>query len=132
TAAVPGSRQDLHRRFDRLRQAAEGQAPAEETGAELARLTKELADAAGRLPPRPTAEDLKPLQQTHREFQRQLAALAAPEYVSLVSDVRRAVEDVGVALRPGEPVIELRRSAKRAADAAAVLADRLRGDENDS
>lgn len=131
TADVPVSQQELHRRLDRLRQAADGQAPADDTAAESARLARQLDDAANRLPPRPSADELKPLQQTHRELQRQLAALTAPEYGASVSEVRRSVDDLGTALRLGEPVIDLRRAAKRTADAAAVLADRLGGNETD-
>ena len=131
TTDVPVSQQDLHRRLDRLRQAADGQTTPDETGFELAQLTKALTDAASRLPPRPTADDLKPLQQTQREIQRLATGLVAPEYAHHLSEVRRAVEEAGAALRPGEPVIELRRSARRAAEAAATLADRLGAAETD-
>jgi hypothetical protein len=128
---IPLSQQEVRRQLDRLRQALDGAPPPDELADELARLQRDVAEAAAALPPRPTAEQLNQLQNLQREVSRRLAGLPAPEAAGQLADAKDAVRATEDEIRKGDRPDELRKKAQAAADTLGRLANQLAGVESD-
>jgi hypothetical protein len=125
------SQQEVRRRLNRLRQALDGVVPPDEQVDELARLQRDVADAAAGLPAWPTADQLKPVQQLQREVMRRLGGLTAAEVAASLAESKEAVRAADEEARKADRPDELRKKTREAADTLARLASRLAGTESD-
>lgn len=128
---VPISQQEVRRQLDRLRQALDGIPLPDEQADELARLQRDVAEAAARLPAQPTADQLRPVQQLQREVGRRLGGLNAPEAAGSLAEAKESVRVADEEARKAVCPDELRKKAREAANTLARLADRLAGAESD-
>lgn len=128
---IPASQADAKRRMDRLRDALNGDTPADDKAAELARMQQQLTDELNKLE-KPKPDDLQRLQRRQKEINREMAKLNAPEAAGEKNDARDAGQGAEAALQKNEPEVdELRKKSKAAADAAKKLADKLQGESDE-
>jgi AraC-like DNA-binding protein len=129
---IPASQKDLGRQLDRLKQAIDGQTPADELADILARKQRELATEFAKAGGAPLPQDLEKLQRLQREINKELSSLSAPEAPGLANEAKDASLDVEDALRNPNDVDELKKKTKDAADALDRLADRMGGAESEA
>lgn len=128
---IPASQADAKRRMDRLRDALNGETPADEKAAELARMQQHLTDDLTKLE-KPNADELQRLQRRQKEINREMAKLAAPDAAGEKTDARDAGQAAEAALQKNEPdADELRKKSKAVADAARKLADKMAGESDE-
>jgi hypothetical protein len=119
------------RELDRLRQAADGLSPADDTADDLARRQRATADAVAALGDQSDPQQLELLATAQKDVWKQLAALIVPETPCLFHDAREAVRAAEAGFRDGSKPGELRERTRAAADVLTRLADRLNGREAD-
>lgn len=127
---IPASQADAKRRMDRLRDALNGDTPADDKASELARLQRQLTDELTKLE-KPNTDELQRLQRRQKEINKAMADLKAPEAGGEKADARAAGQDAEAELQKKEPdVDELKKKSKAAADATQKLADKLNGESD--
>ena len=124
---VPASQSHARRQLDRLRQTLADDVTDDERAAELAKQQRDLADAADKLPPDPTGEAFRTLQNRQKDLTKSLTALSTTDAPSLLFAARVAAEQAARQSKPDA----FRKQARSAAEATGCLAARLRGAESD-
>ena len=126
-ASLAWSRRELVR----LRQAVLGLVPADEKADELAKKQAEVARLLSTAGERATVAQLEPVVALQLEVYRQRNSIAAPEAAALLGDALDAVMLAELSLRNGSSQVQILRRSREAAEALAVLADRLNERETD-
>jgi hypothetical protein len=108
--------------LERLRTALDGKAPHDEFAIELAAKQAEVLALLRTAGERPTVKQLEPAVALQFEISNRLEGLAAPEAPGLLFDAREAVKQ---AVREGGTHEQIVRRARDAAEALALLADRM-------
>src|SRR5262249_36168786 len=129
---IPASQRNLGRQLDRLKQAIDGQTPADDLADQLARKQRELATEFAKPGGTPLPQDLQKLQRLQRESNKGLGGLSAPEAPELEHRAKDAARDAEQAMREPDDVDQLQKKSKEAADALDKLADRLAGAESEA
>lgn len=129
---IPASQKDLGRQLDRLKQAIDGQTPADDLADRLARRQRELAAEFAKPGGAPLPRDLEKLQRLQREVNKDLSGLSTPEAPDLANRAKDAAQALEQALRIPEDVDELKKKSETAADLMEKLADRMAGAESDA
>lgn len=127
---VPASQQEAKRQLERLEQSLNGQRPADEKAAELARQQQKLAQEAARLAKdeKPAPEKSRDLQNQQRQIAQELQQLQAPEAPQRMAEAQEAVKQADQTNRAGKPE-EMAKKADEAAQAMQRLANQLSGKE---
>lgn len=129
---IPASQQEARRQADRLRQALDGQTPADEAADALAGKQKELADAADKLTKRPDKARLQAMQDQQREIARRLDEINDPAVAARLTRARDAAKAAEDALRTPNDVADVKEKTRAAADELQKLSDDLAGTESDA
>lgn len=125
------SQQEFRRQMDRLRQVLERQTPGDDQALELARMQREVAERIATGPAPFGPDELRLLQQTQREINRQLTGLQVIGASGLHVMAIEKAQALETALRRAESAIPLRNQSHETLAALDLLAARMTGSESD-
>ena len=116
------SQHEFRRQLDRLRQVLERQTPSDDQAAELARMQREVAERIATGPAPFGPDELRLLQQTQREINRQLTGLQVIGASGLHVTAIEKAQALETALRRAESATPLRNQSHETLTAVDLLA----------
>jgi hypothetical protein len=133
---APAALAESRRQLERLKQAVEGNEPADSLADRLAQKQRDIANAAERLKPNSPLPEFDRIGELERELNRELSGLSSPESPGLANAAKDAAREAEMATRrpmkQKPDVDELKKKTKAAADTLDRLADRMNGAESDA